>query len=606
MTKNKEKKIGLGYYLSKEKKTLTLYVFFNILASAFVIVSTIFAAEIIVQLTDKLWHKAIITCLIVIGLSCGKRISWFIANKLFYAFSARTSTAINHDLSKRAFEISSQAYADNNTGKFVQRLVYDPERAIENLYNILDTFIEIVQDVVFVVYMSCLNIYLALMLVGIVVIGVGIEIKRVSIYKKRKFILNKKSDDVNAITTEIVKSERDIKSLGLDARLAVASKNKYSDYQSYQRKTKFINMSFWSTRNFFIDILCTCLLLFGIYLKQRDIISISTLMIIYSNRDYAWNLVFSLGNISDVITDIKVSCKRMFSLFDESKFQSEKFGNVKVEDVEGEIEFKKVDFTYIEYEEENEENDISKGKLGRHKEEKKKEKVVKSTNPIFRNLSFKIPKNTTVAFVGRSGSGKSTILNLMSKMYEVENGEVLIDGININDFDKPSLRHAISLVNQFPYIFDMTIRENLLLAKNDATDEELEKAINDASLHDFVESLPDRLETKVGESGIKLSGGQRQRLAIARALLRKSPIILFDESTSSLDNFAQEEVKHSIDNLKGSSTIVIVAHRLSTIKNVDKIFFLDEGKIVDSGTFDELFENNAKFKNMFFAENLNA
>ena len=192
----------------------------------------------------------------------------------------------------------------------------------------------------------------------------------------------------------------------------------------------------------------------------------------------------------------------------------------------------------------------------------------------------------------------------MSKMYEVDGGEVLIDGININDLDKQSLRNTISLVNQFPYIFDMTIRENLLLAKKDATEEDLESAIKRASLSEFVGTLKKGLDTKVGESGIKLSGGQKQRLAIARALLRNSPIIIFDESTSSLDNFAQEDIKHSIDNMKGQSTIVIVAHRLSTIRNVDKIFFLDEGKIEDIGTFDELFENNVKFKNMFYAENL--
>ena len=150
----------------------------------------------------------------------------------------------------------------------------------------------------------------------------------------------------------------------------------------------------------------------------------------------------------------------------------------------------------------------------------------------------------------------------------------------------------------------MTIKENLLLAKSNATDEEINEAIRKASLEDFVSTLPKGIETKVGESGIKLSGGQKQRLAIARALLRNSPIIIFDESTSSLDNFAQEEVKKSIDSLKGQSTIVIVAHRLSTIKNVDKIFFLDNGQIVDDGTFEELFERNQKFKAMFLAENV--
>lgn len=232
------------------------------------------------------------------------------------------------------------------------------------------------------------------------------------------------------------------------------------------------------------------------------------------------------------------------------------------------------------------------------------ERKIKSVNKIFESLSFSIKPNTTVAFVGKSGSGKSTILNLMSKMYEVDGGKVLIDGVNINDLDKETLRNNISLVNQFPYIFDMTIKENLLLAKKEATEQEIFDAIKKASLLDFVNSLPEGINTKVGESGIKLSGGQKQRLAIARALLRNSPIIIFDESTSSLDNFAQEEVKQSIDNLKGQGTIVIVAHRLSTIRNADKIFFLDEGKIIDSGTFEELFEKNDKFMHMFYAENL--
>lgn len=150
----------------------------------------------------------------------------------------------------------------------------------------------------------------------------------------------------------------------------------------------------------------------------------------------------------------------------------------------------------------------------------------------------------------------------------------------------------------------MTIKENLLIAKKDASEEEINEVIKQSYLEGFVHSLKDGINTKVGENGVKLSGGQKQRFAIARALLRKSPIILFDESTSSLDNIAQKEVKNSIDGLKGKSTIVIVAHRLSTIKDVDMIFFLDEGKIIDQGTFDELYNNNEKFRNMFLAENL--
>ena len=305
----------------------------------------------------------------------------------------------------------------------------------------------------------------------------------------------------------------------------------------------------------------------------------------------------------DIILEVKVSTDRMFSLFDNNEFVCEKFGNVHLDEIKGKIEFKNVAYSFVEYEQTDDEDKFLTNKeLSARKNKKRK---IESVNQIFSNLSFVVEPNTTVAFVGKSGSGKSTILNLMSKMYEADDGEVLIDNVNIKDLDKVTLRNSISLVNQFPYIFDMTIKENLLLAKKDASDEEIENAIEKASLKEFVFSLKKGINTKVGESGIKLSGGQKQRLAIARALLRNSPIIIFDESTSSLDNFAQEDIKRSIDNLKGKSTIIIVAHRLSTIKNVDKIFFLENGKIVDTGTFDELFLNNKTFKSMFFAENIN-
>ena len=322
-------------------------------------------------------------------------------------------------------------------------------------------------------------------------------------------------------------------------------------------------------------------------------------MIVYSNRHSIRGVVWSVGAILNNFTDIKVSHDRMFALFDEYEFVTEKFGKKSLDNVVGEIEFRNVGYTFKEYE--NVKDDEEKSK--KRKNRRKTRKLV-SENKIFNDLSFKITPNTTVAFVGKSGSGKSTILNLMSKMYEADEGQVLIDNVDIKDLNKETLRKTISLVNQFPYIFDMTIKENLLLAKEDATDEEVMEAIKKASLMDFINSLPKKLDTRVGESGIKLSGGQKQRLAIARAMLRNSNIIIFDESTSSLDNFAQEEVKKSIDGLKGKSTIVIVAHRLSTIKDVDKIFFLEHGQIVDSGTFEDLFKRNKIFKTMFLVENI--
>ena len=339
----------------------------------------------------------------------------------------------------------------------------------------------------------------------------------------------------------------------------------------------------------------------GITFIEKGLIGLATYMIVFSNRNSIFDVVWGFGRIGNMLADIKISNQRMSALFDEKEFVTEKFGNKPLLNVSGggSVVFKDVSYTYYEYDYESEEQEQTP-----KKKKTKAERKLVSTNHLFEKLSFEIKPNTTVAFVGKSGSGKSTILNLMSKMYDADSGEILINGENIQDISKDSLRKTISLVNQFPYIFDMTIKENLLLAKRDATDEEIYEALKSANLDEFVATLPLGINTKVGESGIKLSGGQKQRLAIARALLRNSNIIIFDESTSSLDNFAQEEVKKSIDSLKGKSTIVIVAHRLSTIKNVDHIFFLDNGTIVDEGTFDELFERNITFKTMFMAENI--
>ena len=600
MKKNKKRKISIMSYLSKYKFGVLGYVFFTLIAGACTVLQTIFSAQAISYITDleNNFMLAIYTMLLVGGLIILKRVCWFLTNYLYQKYANKIMADLNLDLAKQAFKLSSKTYSDYDTGTFVQRIVADPERVVDMLATTIDNLTDLLTSFVIVVYITTLNVYIGLVILAIVLIGFTLEYFRNKKKRLNRRITRKKNDKINSLTTEIVRSEKDIKSLGLEEKLSEVSKENYDDYKRTSYKTEMTDIYFWSGRNFVVELGGFLMLLLGVYFMDLGTLTLASFMIIYSNNGNLYSFIWILGNIADSFVEIKVCSERMFSLFDEKKFPCEHFGTKSVEKVKGEIEFINVSYSYVEYESEENEKDKPK------KKKAKKERKIESLNKIFDNLSFKIEPNTTVAFVGKSGSGKTTILNLMSKMYDVDSGEVLIDGININDLDKQSLRNTISLVNQFPYIFDMTIRENLLLAKKDATEEELESAIKRASLAKFVGTLKKGLDTKVGESGIKLSGGQKQRLAIARALLRNSPIIIFDESTSSLDNFAQEDIKHSIDNMKGQSTIVIVAHRLSTIRNVDKIFFLDEGKIEDIGTFDELFENNVKFKNMFYAENL--
>ncbi len=597
MLKNNEKKIGLLTYLKRYKFGIFLYILSYILASACSIFMTIILASTIEGVTLGHFSQAITNMLIILALAFGKRLFWYLASVIYQKYANKIMSELNLDLAKQAFKLNSKTYADHDTGTFVQRIVTDPERVVMHLAQIIAVLFDIITALIIVIYITTLNVYVGLAIVALLAVCLVIELRRKVSRRKYKWQVRKASDTINSLTTEIVRSEKDIKSLGLEQKLSQISKTAYENYKKISYKAEIIDTSFWSSRNLLIELGTIAILIMGIYFIDLGPLTLATFMILYSNNGSLYQFVWGIGMIVNAWADIRVCTDRMFGLFDNDEFVCERFGNKHVEKVKGAIEFRNVSFTFREYETVPAKNEKSKKKT-------KTERKLVSENHIFDKLSFKIKPNTTVAFVGKSGSGKSTILNLMSKMYEVDNGQVLIDGININDFDKPSLRGAISLVNQFPYIFDMTIKENLTLAKKDATDEEIMDAIARASLKEFIDTLPKGINTKVGESGIKLSGGQKQRLAIARALLRNSPIIIFDESTSSLDNFAQEEVKKSIDGLKGKSTIVIVAHRLSTIRNVDQIFFLENGKIEDVGTFDELFTNNVKFKNMFYAENL--
>ena len=528
-----------------------------------------------------------------------ERIITFFSNYFYHKYSNKIMEELNLDLAKQAFKLNSETYNNHNTGEFVQRIVTDPEKIVNSLASIIDYLADVIVAAVMVIYLMTLNVWIALVLLVAIVIGSIIEINRTKVFGKNSYKQRKTLDEINSLTTEIVRSEKDVKSLGLESRLTTVSNKNYNRYRKIRYKTNIVDVGFWTVRDIIIKIFSIAMLILGVYLINGALITLATFMIVYTNNDSLINLVRNIGRISTNLVEVKVSSKRMFSLFDENEFSTEWFGDVNLNNIRGEIEFKKVRFSFKEYKLEPIKS-TNKNKT----KNPNLEKVLVNKNTVLDNLSFKIKPNTTVAFVGKSGSGKSTILNLMSKMYEVDSGEVLIDGININSLNKHTLRNSISLVNQFPYIFDMTIKENLLLAKEDATDDEIKLAIKKASLDEFVSSLPEGLNSKVGESGIKLSGGQKQRLAIARALLRNSSILVFDESTSSLDNFAQDEVKKSIDSLKGESTIVIVAHRLSTIKNVDHIFFLDDGKICDEGSFDKLFKTNKEFKEMFLTENI--
>lgn len=220
--------------------------------------------------------------------------------------------------------------------------------------------------------------------------------------------------------------------------------------------------------------------------------------------------------------------------------------------------------------------------------------------PVIKNLSLTVEKNETLAIVGNSGGGKSTIVNLIPRFYDIKSGSIKFDGIDIRDFSISSLRHNISMVFQDNFLYTGTIKENIMMGNPNATDEELEMAIKYSHLEDMLNDIPDGINTMLGERGLTLSGGQRQRVAIARAILKNAPIVILDEATSALDNESEAIVQKAMDNLMQNRTVFIIAHRLSTIKNADRIAVINEGELVEIGTHEELMAiENGQYKTLY-------
>ena len=320
-----------------------------------------------------------------------------------------------------------------------------------------------------------------------------------------------------------------------------------------------------------VGVFITCVIL--IYYKQISLTFFIS-MTYYVYR-YMW-LIENFNNLTQTYQKLVVSLGRVNEILENRLYEDEKFGEKEISKTKGIIEFKDVTFGYP-----NEQITLNK-------------------------FNLVLEPNKKIAIVGKSGQGKSTLFNLITRIFDPIEGEILLDGVNIKELTETSLRKNISIIRQEPFIFNRTIKENFKLIDSRIPLATIRKYTKMAYLDDYIMSLPKKYDTVLGESGVNLSGGQKQRLSIARTLAKESKVILFDEATSALDNQSQEYIKQAIDNLTKSHTVVIVAHRLSTIMDADVIHIVDQGKIVASGTHDELLKTNEIYKNLYETESLNS
>ena len=338
------------------------------------------------------------------------------------------------------------------------------------------------------------------------------------------------------------------------------------DYQigKKDQKTYMLTSIIRETMDFLFIVL-------GVILLKYDMITGASFLVIYM---YKGRAIYFLNDINDIYRDYKsfnLSIERLYELIDDTKYPKEKFGTTNLKNIKGSIEFKKVSFGYDD-------------------------------NKVLKNINFKINPCETIGIVGKSGVGKTTIINLINKLYDANSGNILIDETNINELTEESLRTNISTITQNPYIFNVSIKDNLKIANPKATDKEIKEKCKLCALDEYINSLPKKYNTLVGENGVILSGGLKQRLAIARAILKNSKILILDEATSSLDNETQDYIHHSIKKIRKDYTILIIAHRLSTVIDCDKILVIDDGKIVGFDTHENLIKNNKVYQKLYKKE----
>ena len=475
---------------------------------------------------------------------------------------------IQKDITREILNLEIEEIDKNSSGLFIDRLNKDTTD-IAGLFMEYAYWISyIITNVGVLVTIFILNKYLFVYAVFTSLVVYFINKKRLNkqyeVRKKLKQIQEQKT----GLTSEVVRGITDIKVLNATDTILKQTSKRIEETTDEEVHIMNIKRFYMYLENNIRSVTDLGLILLGCYLYSKSLLDIPTFVIIFNYQSKIKNLLMGIVQIVEYNKKFSVAANRIYEIIDDNKFKKEKFGSISIEKLNGNIEFKNVSFSY-----------------GRLK--------------VLKDMSFEIKEKEKVAFVGKSGAGKTTIFNLITKLYDTNKGKILLDGYNINELSCSTIRNNMSIITQIPYIFNFSIKDNLLLAKENATMKEIREACKMACIDDYIMNLPKKYDTMVGENGVTLSGGQRQRLSIARALLVKSEIILFDEATSALDNETQGNIKKAINNLNGKYTVLIIAHRLSTIIDSDKIYVVDDGKIIDCGSHKELLERCEYYKELY-------
>ena len=573
MKKNKNDNFKLNVkrtwkYIKEARLNLIGYGLVSIIEAIISTIIPLLAAKVILNITNGIVNELILSAIIVFFIDLLLYAMVYFKGFFYQKIYQKTLISIQKSLTKEILNLEVQEIDKNSSGLFIDRLNKDTQDIAGLFMEYAYWLSYIITNVGVLVTIFILNKYLFIyaVITSLIVYFINRKslAKQYEVQRKLKTIQENKT----GLTSELVRGIRDIKILNASNSVLKQAYTKIEESTNEQVHIMNIRRLYSYIESNVRALTDLGLILVGCLLYNKSLLSIPNFVIIYNYQTKVKNLLIGIVKIAEYNKKFNIAANRVYEVIENDKFTKEQFGNIKKDKLDGSIKFVDVSFSY-------------------------------DTEEILKKMNFTIKPNEKIAFVGKSGAGKSTIFNLITHLYQVSSGKVLLDDININDLDCNTIRNNMSIITQNPYIFNFSIKDNLLLAKENATEKEIREACRLACIDDYIMSLPDKYDTPLGENGIILSGGQKQRIAIARALLMQTEIILFDEATSALDNETQEQIQKAIDNLKGEYTILIIAHRLSTVIDADKIFVIDDGKIIDSGTHQELLKKCEFYKNLY-------
>lgn len=480
---------------------------------------------------------------------------------------------IKTDMYRRIIDLPVSVFDKMSIGEFMSRLNGDAATVSDIITNqLLNAIVNVLKVLVVGIAIFKINSLMAVIILASFPISYIIFYKFGLILKQKSKEIKELNDRYYSFTQQSFLGIKEIKSQGIKT-------HNHSMFLSISKSLnlKYINMSLTNSLSLLLSGIASAtsnilVIVAGIYFIVNNLMAIEYLIAFTSYSSQFSNSLLSITALNSSIQQALVSLERIFEVMDNFYYSGEKFGNLSEASIDGNINFKNINLTY-------------EGK-----------------GLILKDLSFKIQKNRKTAIVGRSGSGKTSIFNLLLRFYEPDSGCIEIDNIDIREFSEEKLRSIISIVRQEPHLFNISIRDNLLLVNPSATHSDIVEACKLACIHDYIDTLPHKYDTIIGENGANISLGQKQRIAIARSLLKKSKIILFDEATASLDNESTFSIADTINKISAAHTIVIVAHKLSSIIDADKIIMIDEGILVGEGTHETLIKSNINYRQLFEKE----